>query len=37
MKGGEMMVNDNQGVRKLSFGKLLSSIQAKIFFKKDEV
>lgn len=24
MKGREMMVNNNQGVRKLSFGKLLS-------------
>lgn len=33
MKGREMMVNNNQGVRKLSFGKLSSSIQAR-FFKK---
>lgn len=33
MKGREMVANDYQGVRKLSFGKLLSSIQPKIFFK----
>lgn len=29
MKGQEMMVNNNQGVRKLSFGKLLSFILKK--------
>lgn len=33
MKGREMMVNNNQGVRKLSFGKLLSFLFV-FFFKK---
>lgn len=32
MKGREMMVNNNQGVRKLSFGKLLSFLF--VFFLK---